>query len=139
MELNGPSTVNNGTMKMMDLIYGNDPADTLVDFIRFAMKELGLSEMPSIKLLDDTVTGKESNSFAAYVPGSKRIILYTKHRHILDILRSLGHEMVHFRQDLEGRLKPDSGRTGSEHENEANAVAGQIMRKYGKMHPELFR
>jgi len=124
---------------MMDLIYGRNPADTLVDFIRFAIEELGLPRMPSIKILDDAVTGKESNSFAAYVPGSKQIILYTKNRHILDILRSLGHEMVHFRQDLNGKLTSNSGKTGSEHENEANAVAGQIMRKYGKMHPELFR
>lgn len=126
-------------MKMMDLIYGSDPADTLVDFIRFAVKELRVSRIPSIKILDSTVSNRESNSFAAYVPDSKVIILYTKHRHILDILRSLGHEMVHFRQDLEGKLAPGSGKTGSEHENEANAVAGQMMRKYGKMHPELFK
>jgi hypothetical protein len=27
---------------------------------------------------------------------------------------------------------------GSPSENEANAKAGEIMRKYGKLHPELF-
>jgi hypothetical protein len=27
---------------------------------------------------------------------------------------------------------------GSPAENEANAKAGEIMRKYGKLHPELF-
>jgi hypothetical protein len=126
-------------MKMMDLIYGDDPAEVLVDFIRFAVGELGLPRIPSIKLLRKTVSNMESNSFAAYSPVSKQIVLYTKHRHIMDVLRSLAHEMVHFRQDLEGRLDPDSGKTGSEHENEANAVAGQIMRKYGKMHPDLFK
>jgi Zn-dependent peptidase ImmA (M78 family) len=56
----------------------------------------------------------------------------------MDILRSLAHELVHYKQDVEDRLHHTSGQTGSEHENEAHAVAGQIMRLYGKKHPELF-
>jgi hypothetical protein len=125
-------------MKMMDLIHGDDPSATLIDFIRFACKHLGINTIPDIKLIDHHVAGHESNSFAAYSPQNKRIYLYTNHRHILDILRSLAHEMVHYRQDLNGDLGTDSGKTGSPHENEANSVAGQIMRLYGKKHPELF-
>lgn len=122
----------------MDLIHGENPSETIVDFIRFACGELGLSTLPKIKLIDQHISSPISNSFAAYSPNEKEIRLYVKNRHVLDILRSLCHEMVHYRQDLENRLTSDSGKTGSEHENEANAVAGQIMRKYGKIHPELF-
>jgi Zn-dependent peptidase ImmA (M78 family) len=125
-------------MKMMDLIHGKNPADTLVDFLRFACSELNISTLPKIELLNRHVVNSESNSFAAYVPSKKKIILYAKNRHILDILRSLCHELVHYRQDLAGELHATSGETGSDHENEANAVAGQVMRKYGKMHPNLF-
>jgi len=125
-------------MKMMDLIYGDDPSSTLIDFIRFTCKHLGINTIPEIKLIDRHVSGQESNSFAAYSPKNKMIYLYTNHRHILDILRSLAHEMVHYRQDLNGELVADSGKTGSPQENEANSVAGQIMRLYGKKHPELF-
>lgn len=123
---------------MMELIHGHDPANTMVDFIKFACNELGLSSMPKINLLSRPVSNSPYNSFAAYRPGAAEIMLYTSHRHILDILRSLCHEMVHYRQDLAGELGPNSGITGSDQENEANAVAGQIMRKYGRMHPELF-
>jgi hypothetical protein len=125
-------------MKMMELIHGSDPANTMVDFIRFACNELGLSSLPKITILGQPVSNSPYNSFAAYRPGAAEIMLYASNRHILDVLRSLCHEMVHYRQDLAGELKPNSGITGSDQENEANAVAGQIMRKYGKIHPELF-
>jgi len=125
-------------MRMMDLIYGNNPADTLVDFIRFTCDELDLNSIPKIKLIQTPISNQESNSFAAYNPNKKSIMVYPKGRHILDILRSLCHEMVHYRQDLHNELNELSGKTGSKQENEANAVAGQIMRKYGKIHPELF-
>jgi hypothetical protein len=32
-----------------------------------------------------------------------------------------------------------SGKTGSKYENEANAKAGELMRKYGALHPEYFQ
>lgn len=122
----------------MDLIHGNNPASTLVDFIKFSCEELGLHSIPKINLLSKPVSNSPYNSFAAYRPGAAEIMLYASHRHILDVLRSLCHEMVHYRQDLAGELQSGSGTTGSDQENEANAVAGQIMRKYGKLHPELF-
>lgn len=125
-------------MKMMDLIYADQPADTIIDFIKFAVSHLGIQSVPKINLLNKHVESPESNSFAAYRPNSKSIILYVKHRHIMDILRSLAHELVHYKQDLEQRLHPNSGKTGSNEENEAHALAGQIMRLYGKKHPELF-
>ena len=122
----------------MDLIYADKPSETLIDFIRFALDHLKIDKLPKIELLDQHVSGPESNSFAAYQPKNKKIILYVKHRHIMDILRSLAHELVHYKQDVEKRLHSNSGQTGSEHENEANAIAGEIMRNYGKKHPELF-
>ena len=122
----------------MDLIYADQPANTIVDFIKFAVKQLHLKNIPKIKLLQKYVEGPEANSFAAYRPSNKSIVIYVKHRHILDILRSLAHELAHYKQDLENRLHQDSGKTGSDHENEAHAIAGQLMRIYGKKHPELF-
>lgn len=122
----------------MDLIYGKNPSETMIDFIRFSCNELGLKSIPKIELVGHHIENQHSNSFASYSPNKKEVRLYVNGRHILDVLRSLCHELVHYRQDLDGKLKPDSGRTGSDEENEAHAVAGQIMRKYGKIHPELF-
>jgi hypothetical protein len=57
-------------------------------------------------------------------------------RHPIDILRTLAHEYVHYKQIVDG--KQIKSHAGSPSENEANAKAGEIMRKYGRLHPELF-
>ena len=61
-----------------------------------------------------------------------------RNRHPIDIMRTLAHELVHYKQDTERRIGPDSGETGSPIENEANAMAGQIMRRFDQENPELF-
>lgn len=112
--------------------------DIIIDFLRFSCKNLDIDTLPEIKIITKHISNTESNSFAAYSPTNEMIMLYVKNRHILDILRSLCHELVHYKQDINGVLTDESGKTGSDHENEANAKAGQIMRLYGKQHPELF-
>ena len=50
--------------------------------------------------------------------------------------------MTHLKQDVEKRLeKKDHNKNnaaGSPIENEANAKAGEIMRKFGENHPEIY-
>ena len=65
-----------------------------------------------------------------YIPADRQIKILVKDRSLVDVLRSLAHELVHQKQHLEGSLEDISGETGSEHENEANAKAGIIMRLY---------
>ena len=59
-----------------------------------------------------------------------KITISTKGRHIMDTFRTLAHEMVHHKQNLNNELHSESGATGSEHENQANSEAGIIMRKF---------
>jgi Zn-dependent peptidase ImmA (M78 family) len=56
----------------------------------------------------------------------------------MDILRTLAHEFIHYKQHMEKGLDRKSSHAGSPTENQANAKAGEIMRKYGTLHPELF-
>jgi hypothetical protein len=57
----------------------------------------------------------------------------------MDVCRTLAHELVHYKQDLNHELDGDDpGATGSPQENEANAEAAVIMRNWGKKHPDLF-
>mgnify|MGYP003309364215 FL=1 len=46
--------------------------------------------------------------------------------------------MVHQKQNELGILEADSGQTGSDIENEANACAGIIMRNYGDVVKNLY-
>ena len=106
-------------------------------FLKFVSTRLGLEDLPKIKLLNDPSLASARRSFGGYMGG--RIELNVGNRHIMDVLRTLAHELVHYKQDTMGVLRPDSGEDGSEHENEANAKAAVIMRLWGKMNPELFQ
>lgn len=115
-----------------------DSEQIIKKFVQFVKKELELDELPKITLISNPDYSLEYKSFGGYSPNDKTINVMISNRHIQDVLRTLSHEIVHYKQDLNGELKPDSGRDGSPEENEANARAAVTMRKWGKLHPELF-
>jgi hypothetical protein len=108
------------------------------DFLPIAMKELGLEKLPKIhleKIVDDT----EQPTFGRFENEAEVIYLGISGRHPLDILRTLAHELVHYKQHVNGELNDQSGDTGSPEENEAHIVAGVIMRNFNKQHSQYFK
>ena len=111
----------------------------LHDFVRFAAKDLELESLPEFDFRFDTKRSVEHKSFGGYQPGGEHITITVKNRHVMDVCRTLAHELVHYSQDLKSELEDDdAGATGSPQENEANARAAVIMRNWGKLHPNLF-
>lgn len=106
-------------------------------FLSLCCAELGLTSLPPINWMTQK-GGVENRTFGQYVPDKKSIDISIRGRHPLDIMRTLAHELVHYKQSVEGRLKPQSGKTGSQEENEANSKAGIIMRKFAKAYPDAF-
>ena len=107
----------------------------LKTFLIFLKRELRVTFDTPIILIDDADFAKKVFAFG-FINENKIIYLSIINRHPIDILRTLSHEMVHYKQLIEkGTIK---SRAGSTEENFANAKAGEIMRKYGKLHPELF-
>jgi predicted nucleotidyltransferase len=113
----------------------NSVSPFIDDFVKFAGDYLKLESLPKINTVDK-ITGSEQPSFGGYDPNTKSIRLATSNRHPNDILRTLAHELVHYKQDILGKIKNYSGETGSSEENQANTIAGIIMRLYNKEHPE---
>ena len=112
----------------------------LKKFIAFAIDELGIQKPPtSLTLSKDNNMAKEMHSFGSFDPNNDKIWLYVKNRNMADLLRTLAHELVHRKQAEDGRLNPNSGETGSEIENEANAQAGVLLRKFGKQNEEIYQ
>ena len=111
--------------------------DLLVkDFVRFTKTKLNIKNDIPVELIYDLEFSRKYSSFACIMTDSKQIYVSVINRHPVDILRSLAHEMVHYKQMISGQSI--QGHTGSRHENEANAKAGVVLRDYGKLHPELF-
>jgi hypothetical protein len=107
---------------------------TIGEFIKYACKDLGIQKFPSkLTLSYDTDAAREKRSFGYFDPNNNQIWVYVKNRNMADILRTLAHELVHRKQDEDGRIDYESGETGSDIENEANAKAGVLLRDYGKV------
>ena len=130
-------------MKITELLVeGLTKKDTysiLLDFIRFAAKDLELNSLPKFDFVFDSKESLERRSFGGYAPGDEHITITVKNRHIMDVCRTLAHELVHYKQDLNNELEDDeAGATGSPQENDANARAAVIMRNFGKAFPDMF-
>jgi hypothetical protein len=109
----------------------------LNNFMSYACQELQIQNPPTLEIRYEF--GEEQPSFGAYVPSDHHILINPSNRNIVDIYRTLAHELVHSKQNEMGLLKPSSGETGSDHENDANSIAGIIMRDYGKQNPDIYK
>lgn len=116
----------------------NDLMSAFEKFFPIAMKVLDINRLPKIKL-EKYLDQLDQPSFGRFENDTITIHLGLAGRHPIDILRTLAHELVHFKQLLNGQLDNDSGKTGSPDENEAHVKAGIIMRMFDKKYPEYFK
>lgn len=108
----------------------------LRDFLPVAMSELKLKELPKIHIKKN-LDNNGQPSFGSF--NGSNITLAVSGRHPIDICRTLAHELTHYRQGTNNQLDHESGETGSPEENEANSVAGIIMRKFSQKYPEYMK
>ena len=137
------ATLNLGQPKQTKLMEGKlneSETATIGEFIKYAIKNLEIQNPPrNLALSYDTAKAKEMRSFGYFDPNSNKIWVYCGNRNMGDILRTLAHELVHRKQDEDGRISYESGKTGSDIENEANAKAGVLLRDFGKQHEEIYQ
>ena len=122
--------------KSLSLTESVDKNSLFNNFMSYACNELQIQTPPTLEIKH--MVGEEQPSFGAYLPSDHHIFLNPIGRNIVDVLRTLAHELVHAKQNELGILTPTSGETGSEHENDANAIAGILMRDYGKQNPDIY-
>jgi cytidyltransferase-like protein len=112
---------------------------TIGEFIKFAAKNLGMQNLPgSLTLSYDNKQAQDKRTFGFFDPNNKKIWIYVKNRNMADILRTLAHELVHRKQEEDGRLDIKSGETGSPIEDEANSMAGVLLRNFGKINNSIY-
>ena len=104
------------------------------------MIKVRIKKLPKgLTLSYDNDKARNRHTFGTFDPSNNKIWLYVKNRNLADLLRTLAHELVHRKQAEEDRIDINSGNTGSEIENEANAKAGILLRKFGKKHEEIYQ
>jgi len=114
------------------------------DFCQFCKSKLGINEMPSIKLVARKTDGMSTGS---YVPTMNRVNVLVAHRALLDVLRSIAHELVHRLQDETGSLKDigpqgnrgesDKSDIGTWFEDEAHAKGGALIKEFSRTYNRI--
>jgi len=125
---------------LREAIMTKDKEDVLdvSDFVNFTKDFLGIDDNVKVELAFEKTPDLRTTAY--YNNDDRRVKVYVKDRAKIDVMRSIAHELVHHKQNIDGRFdnEEDPGADGSEFENEANAVAGLIIRKWGRIHPEIY-
>ena len=114
----------------LDTVCAPDKQDRIHQFCDWCCGKLGINT-PKLTLKPHNDTS--ALGYTDMADGSVTVVVGDRHQ--MDIMRTLAHELVHCKQ-MES-YEPD-GATGSDDENEANAMAGVLMREWGQNNPDLY-
>ena len=101
-------------------------------FLTWCRPRLGLQGRIHVILCNRDIQHGTQKTFGYYDPETHQIVISCKDRHPTDVLRTLAHELVHRAQAQQQELTAQDGETGSDIENEANALAGILLRLYNQ-------
>ena len=106
------------------------PDEIVGDFLDFCQDSLGYETPASVELVTDR---DKLVTLASYNLNDNSVRVYSKNRALADVLRSIAHELVHHKQLEDGRIDINNPPqdVGGEIEDEANAVAGQLVKAFG--------
>ena len=99
-------------------------------FKEWVEEQLGVEKPAKVQLHKSR---KVLKTYADYSPSEGIVRTYISERSLADCLRSIAHELVHHKQNEEGRIKSSYD---IELEDEANAIAGRLIRAYANKYPE---
>jgi hypothetical protein len=108
-------------------------------FIKWATEKVNLETEPEITFSYDTEEAQNGHHTGRHVEGTNEVWVYAKNRNMVDIMRTVFHELVHCRQSELNMIEPGDSYPGSPIEAEADMMAGKFIKIFGKRHPEIFQ
>ena len=115
----------------------DEKKEILDKFVLFVKEQLELKTVPTFNIKNNR-DGLNTTANYDYTKENKIIKVCAKNRALVDVCRSIAHEMVHHKQFEQGRLKVQPPDIGGEIEDEANAKAGQFIKMYAKEDPNIY-
>lgn len=109
----------------------------LIKFIKFVIKELKIKENPKVILQNGRGKLRTTANYD-YSNEIKVIRVNCKNRALVDILRSVAHELVHHKQFENDELNVKPADIGGKIEDEANAKAGQYIKMFAKENNNIY-
>jgi Zn-dependent peptidase ImmA (M78 family) len=125
-------------IQSLDEEIDDNKAAEVAKAVEWICKKLNITKIPAIELSMDTDEAQGNHHTGGHVPGSGKIWIYAKNRNLVDILRTVFHELVHVRQHQDNKIESNSSYPGSPIVVEADAVAGTLIKIYGARNPHIF-
>jgi Zn-dependent peptidase ImmA (M78 family) len=111
--------------------------EKLKKFALFVIKELGIKSAPTISVQNGRGKLKTTANYD-YTKENKIVKVNAHKRALVDVMRSLAHELTHHKQYENGQLDVKPPDIGGPIEDEANAKAGQFIKMYSKIDPTIY-
>ena len=107
-------------------------------FSKWAIDQLKIHQSPKIDYGNDLSIVKNRGTFGS-TTSDGNIWVYVGNRNVADVCRTLMHELIHHKQFGVGTASDGMDDKQRQHiEDEANAIAGRLMREYGGEHEEIY-
>ena len=103
----------------------------VAEFCAFCAQNLPINNNFQIFIVSDRKPHGITTT-AAYEVKNNICRIYGKNRALVDICRSIAHEMTHMMQDECGLLVGHIQDAGGFHEDQANAKAGELIKRFSK-------
>jgi hypothetical protein len=116
-----------------------DIQDEVDKFVDWASPILKLEKKPKVELSMDTEEAQTNHHTGSHVHGENSVWIYANNRNLVDILRTVFHELVHVRQGELDMIKPGSSYPGSPIEAQADMLAGKFIKIYGEQNHHIFQ
>jgi hypothetical protein len=87
----------------------------------------------------DTEEAQTNHHTGGHIMGDDKIWVYAKNRNLVDILRTVFHELVHVRQGELDMINPGDSYPGSPIEAMADMLAGKYIKIYGEKNHHIFQ
>ena len=108
-------------------------------FTQWAAKKLNVQKIPKFDLSNDTQDAQDNHHTGSHHMGGDTVWVYVENRNLVDILRTVFHELVHVRQDELGMIEPGDSYPGSPIEAMADMLAGKYIKIYGEANHHIFQ
>ena len=118
---------------------GTEVSNEVEKFKDWAVSKLKIKNPPKIELSYDTEEAQQGHHTGRHIEGSDSIWVYAANRNLVDILRTVFHELVHWRQSELGMIDKGDSYPGSAIESMADMLAGKYIKIYGKQNRNIFQ
>lgn len=117
-----------------ELDYTDFQIGVIREFIRMTVDELNITTYFKVALAADREkSGIKTTAY--YRDKDKLVMVYAKDRMLGDVMRSVAHEIVHHLQYAKNMVPNNVPDIGGPIEDEANALAGVLIKLFLKNHP----